>query len=154
RVTRCSLGGYAPFARNAAMTRLLVAAAPHSLAGHSGDRPVPNKSDVRRLLELATGMAPSDALVTALHQAIRGRPNRAAARLRELPATGGGAPPPEQHAFRGEGEYWPIVYESGVLRLRDTKGLRYLARLLGQRGHPLHVTELAGRDPATADRAG
>jgi hypothetical protein len=136
------------------MTRLLVAAAPRSLAGHSGDRPLLKKSDVRRLLELATGVAPSDALVTALHQAIRGRPNRAAELLRELLATDRGAPPAEPHVFRREGEYWTIVYESRVIRLHDAKGLRYLARLLRQPGHPVHVTELAGRDAATADRAG
>src|SRR5262249_47235488 len=94
-----------------------------------------------------------EALVAALHQAIRGRPNRAAALLRELLATDRGAPPAELHVFRREGEYWTIVYASRVIRLRDMKGLRYLARLLHQPGHPVPVTELAGRDAATADRA-
>jgi len=136
------------------MTRLLVAAAPRSLAGHSGDRPLPKKNDVRRLLELATGVAPSDALVRALHQATRGRPNRAAELLRELLATDQGATPAEPHVFRREGEYWTIVYERRVIRLHDAKGLRYLARLLGQPGRPVHVTELAEGGATAAQDAG
>lgn len=38
--------------------------------------------------------------------------------------------------FRREGEYWTIVYDGEVCRLRDTKGMGYLAALLevpGQR---------------------
>lgn len=32
--------------------------------------------------------------------------------------------------FRLEGEYWTICHEGNVLRLRDTKGLQYVAHLL------------------------
>ena len=35
--------------------------------------------------------------------------------------------------FRREGEYWTVAYEGSVVRLKDTKGLRHLARLLA---HP------------------
>ena len=40
--------------------------------------------------------------------------------------------------FRREGEYWTIAYEGLVFRVRDTKGLRYLALLLRDPGrrHP------------------
>ncbi len=32
--------------------------------------------------------------------------------------------------FRREGEYWSIAFETDVFRLKDVKGLRYIARLL------------------------
>jgi hypothetical protein len=37
---------------------------------------------------------------------------------------------PSGNVFRKEGEYWTIVYHDEVMRLRDTKGLRYIAHLL------------------------
>lgn len=66
-----------------------------------------------------------------------------------------GARPPEGSAhgvFRLAGDYWTIVFERQVVRLRDTKGLRYLAALLQRPGERVHVTELqsaaAGSGPA------
>ena len=61
----------------------------------------------------------------------------------------GQATPPSRAAsirpsvFRREGEYWSIAYEGDVLRLKDSKGLRYLARLLKDPGVEVHVMELA-----------
>lgn len=46
------------------------------------------------------------------------------------------------HVFRREGEYWTIVFGGEVIRLRDTKGLRYLAVLLRQPGRPIDAVEL------------
>src|SRR5512144_2988915 len=43
--------------------------------------------------------------------------------------------------FRREGEYWTVTYHDAVLRLRDCKGLRYIAHLLRQPG-----TRFAARD--------
>ena len=40
----------------------------------------------------------------------------------------------EGNRFRQEGEYWTVVFEGSVVRLRDAKGLRYLARLLAHPG--------------------
>jgi hypothetical protein len=48
------------------------------------------------------------------------------------------------HVFRREGDYWTIIHQGRVLRLRDTKGLRHLARLLHQPDEPVRVTELTG----------
>ena len=45
--------------------------------------------------------------------------------------------------FRREGDYWTIVYDAAVVRLRDAKGLRYLEPLLRQPGQSFHVAELA-----------
>ncbi len=65
-------------------------------------------------------------------------------RLREL--NGGGAVAAEAHgnAFRHEGEYWTVVYEGSLVRLRDSKGLRYLATLLANPGREFHVVDLEG----------
>ncbi len=49
---------------------------------------------------------------------------------------------PQENLFRREGEYWTIVYDGVVLRLRDTKGLRYLACLISHPGEPFAAREL------------
>jgi predicted ATPase/class 3 adenylate cyclase len=46
--------------------------------------------------------------------------------------------------FRREGEYWTIVFQRVVIRLRDSKGLQYLRRLLTAPGQQFHVLDLAG----------
>jgi hypothetical protein len=51
------------------------------------------------------------------------------------------APPPE-NAFRREGEYWTVMYEGSVARLRDSKGMRYLATLLAHPGREFHAVDL------------
>jgi hypothetical protein len=45
--------------------------------------------------------------------------------------------------FRREGEYWTVRYEGSVARLRDAKGLGYLARLLSDPGREFHTVDLA-----------
>jgi hypothetical protein len=50
---------------------------------------------------------------------------------------------PPGHIFRREGEYWTIVYEGTLFRLRDSKGLRYLAYLLSHPGERVPAAELA-----------
>jgi hypothetical protein len=62
-----------------------------------------------------------------------------------------------RNLFRREGEYWTVRYEGSVVRLKDTKGLRHLARLLGQPGRELHVIDLEatdGRSPEPAPAGG
>jgi hypothetical protein len=46
--------------------------------------------------------------------------------------------------FMREGEYWTIGSGAGAFRLRDTKGLAYLATLLRHPGREFHVLDLAG----------
>jgi hypothetical protein len=56
----------------------------------------------------------------------------------------GGAPPVTEGAiFSREGEYWTIAYHGTLLRLRDGKGLQYLAQLLRHAGRPFSAAELA-----------
>lgn len=70
------------------------------------------------------------------------------------------SPPSEAEAvFRSEGEIWTIAYGGHTFRLRDVKGLRYIASLLASPGREVHVLELvsaAARGPAdpSAQRAG
>ena len=75
-------------------------------------------------------------------------------RLRETPAgtaVAGGQPKSTvvadvggKNVFRREGDYWTVVYEGSLVRLRDSKGLRLLARLLAEPGREFHVIELEG----------
>lgn len=65
------------------------------------------------------------------------------------------------NVFRREGEYWTVEYEGAVLRLRDGKGLQYLAYLLHHPGEQFSALELSRRvggvegpdNPAPADDA-
>jgi hypothetical protein len=52
--------------------------------------------------------------------------------------------PPGQAIFCKEGEYWTIGYGRKSVRLKDTKGLGYLAHLLRHPGVEFHVLDLAG----------
>jgi hypothetical protein len=51
---------------------------------------------------------------------------------------------PEQAVFRKEGEYWAIGRGGNAFRLKDTKGLGYLAHLLRHPAAEFHVLDLAG----------
>ncbi len=44
--------------------------------------------------------------------------------------------------FRREGEYWSVTFAGRTDRLRDAKGLRYLARILADPGREFHVLDL------------
>jgi hypothetical protein len=60
----------------------------------------------------------------------------------------------DQYVFRREGEYWSVVFQGKTTRLRDQKGLRYLARLLAHPGRDFHVLDLvAGETGGAVDVA-
>ncbi len=48
----------------------------------------------------------------------------------------------ESAVFRKEGDYWTIAYGQRVSRLKDTKGLVYIAYLLRNPGVEFHVLDL------------
>jgi hypothetical protein len=54
------------------------------------------------------------------------------------------SPEPTHGAYvlRREGEYWSIRFDRDAFRLRDSKGLRYLAQLLGSPGREFLALEL------------
>jgi hypothetical protein len=107
--------------------------------------------------------APDDALQSAVELRQPTMPFRAA----PLPAgaVDCGAARGATAVFRKEADYWTLRYDRRELRLRDLKGLRYLARLLTDPGHPIHVADLVAgsgvgflepgaRTRAVADHAG
>ena len=57
--------------------------------------------------------------------------------------------------LRLEGEIWTVIGRAGVVRLRDRKGLQYLATLLEHPDVEVHAMDLVtgGRAPPTASRA-
>lgn len=52
--------------------------------------------------------------------------------------------------FRREGELWTIAYEGSAFRLRDTKGLSYIAALLREPGRERHALDLVSSDGGVA----
>jgi hypothetical protein len=65
------------------------------------------------------------------------------------------AAPEVQGVFRKEGEFWTIAFWDKTFRLRDVRGLAYIAYLLGHPGEEFHVLSLAskvgGELPETTD---
>ena len=57
---------------------------------------------------------------------------------------GPGIRPAQKGVFRKEGEYWTVGYGGKAFRLKDTKGLGYLAHLLRHPGAEFHVLDLVG----------
>jgi len=51
-------------------------------------------------------------------------------------------PPDNECMFRREGEYWTIGYGGVTCRLKDMKGLGYIAHLIAHPGHRIHVLDL------------
>jgi len=62
---------------------------------------------------------------------------------------GGGADDPHDsdiNALCREGDYWSVVFDGRTVRVRDLKGMRYLARLLACPGRELHVLDLVAAE--------
>jgi tetratricopeptide (TPR) repeat protein len=55
-------------------------------------------------------------------------------------------PVTDLNMFRREGDYWSVVFEGRTVRMRDLKGIRYLARLLADPGRELHVLDLVAAE--------
>jgi CheY-like chemotaxis protein len=55
--------------------------------------------------------------------------------------------------FKREGELWTIAFEGAAFRLRDTKGLHYIAALLRDPGRERHVLDLVAADRADGGAA-
>jgi tetratricopeptide (TPR) repeat protein len=52
----------------------------------------------------------------------------------------------ETNVFRREGDYWSVVFEGRTVRVRDIKGMRYLALLLAHPGREFHVLDLVAAE--------
>jgi eukaryotic-like serine/threonine-protein kinase len=65
------------------------------------------------------------------------------------------APTGVETRFAREGEFWTIAYAGTTMRLRDVKGLRYIAFLLAAPGTDVHVLELvAAAEGSSRDGGG
>lgn len=115
--------------------RYAIQAADHAMSQHAYEEAVrlyqralkvaePGGADRAEVERIRVGLA--DALSTAQHSG-SGTP------------TGGIT----TGTFVREGDYWLITYADKETRLRDIKGLRYIARLLKAPGHEVHVLDLA-----------
>ena len=58
----------------------------------------------------------------------------------------------QEGLFRWEGDFWLITFEGHTVRLRDQKGLHYLARLLDHPGREFHVLDLVLGDRAEPEK--
>lgn len=58
------------------------------------------------------------------------------------------------NVFRQEGEYWTVEYQGAVLRLRDVKGMQYLAYLLHHPGGRFTALELSRLVAGSAGNGG
>jgi tetratricopeptide (TPR) repeat protein len=59
---------------------------------------------------------------------------------------------PSRLVFRHDGDFWTIAYAGKEIRLRDLRGLHYVATLLREPGREFHATDLvrSGRSPSFA----
>jgi tetratricopeptide (TPR) repeat protein len=67
---------------------------------------------------------------------------------------------PDEHpvasvnVFRREGDYWLVIFGGRTVRVRDLKGMRYLARLLADPGREYHVLDLVAAEAGRGARVG
>jgi hypothetical protein len=64
---------------------------------------------------------------------------------------GAGQPLLSVTALRREGEYWSLSFDGQIVRLRDVKGLRYLARLLAEPRREFHVLDLVALERGSTE---
>ncbi|MEO7513831.1 MAG: transcriptional regulator [Gemmatimonadaceae bacterium] len=51
-----------------------------------------------------------------------------------------------EQVFRREGDYWWVVFDGAEMRIRDVKGMRYIARLLANPGREFHALDLVASE--------
>ena len=104
--------------------------------------------------ETATARATlADALAAAGNLTAAALERRAAAAMLDrlgAPVVPAPRPAPEPTVFRRETDHWSITFEGRTLRLRDLKGMRYLARLFEQPHREIHVLELVASESGNA----
>jgi DNA-binding response OmpR family regulator len=81
-------------------------------------------------------------------------PPRPPDRVAGAGASGGSSLAAADSVFRHEGAYWTLAYQGTVCRLKDAKGLHYLAVLLSRPGEECHALALVTAvDPPAASPA-
>lgn len=120
-----------------------------------------SQADLARVLRHANE-APDQARAAGLERSARAGATELGmvALLAQLEREAGQEPPVREaptaqmeNTFRREGDYWLVEFDGTSVRVRDTKGMRYLARLLADPGRELHVLDLAGARAAGDGKA-
>ena len=111
-----------------------VQAAEHAMSQHAYEEAV-------RLYQRALKV--SEAAGADSDQIEEIRAGIASARRTPEPSTDSSAAEVTTGVFAREGDYWTISYAGSETRLKDTKGLRYIAQLLKVPGREVHVLDLA-----------
>ena len=62
--------------------------------------------------------------------------------------------PGSGNAFRREGDYWTVIFDGHTVRVRDLKGMHYLARLLADPAREFHVLDLVASETGGAAHVG
>ena len=80
--------------------------------------------------------------VASCQLSVKGQSEPRGWRLETGSSSQASSPKPQASIFRQEGDYWTISYESTVFRLKDVRGLHYIAHLLRHPHHEFHALEL------------
>ena len=56
------------------------------------------------------------------------------------------------NVFRLEGDYWSVIFEGHTVRVRDLKGMHYLARLLADPGREFHVLDIVAAETGSVSQ--
>jgi tetratricopeptide (TPR) repeat protein len=93
------------------------------------------------------------ALTDSVAEDTPARPSPAPTRPAVVLFPGSGSAATTANVFRSEGDYWLLGFDGHTVRLRDQKGLHYLARLLGAAGREFHALDLVAveRSPDIGD---
>ena len=86
----------------------------------------------RTALDRIEGESSTDLAARAAHHE---RPDKAGTQARNV--------------FRREGDYWLVVFGERTVRVRDLKGMRYLARLFADPEREFHVLDLVAAETTT-----
>jgi len=82
----------------------------------------------------------------AILERIRAAPTVSPAARVEHADAPGAQPSGSATVFRREGDYWTMIFAGRTVRVRDLKGMRYLARLLADPGREFHVLDLVAAE--------
>jgi hypothetical protein len=143
-------GDRGKFHRWAAQFRAEAAALERELAMHTDlveHRAAGRSLSLERAVDLALRVVEEERAAARLGA----RPSA----LREVRSPAESAPAanalPGACVFRREGDYWTITYADSVCRLKDARGLHYLAHLLRHPGQEFHVLDLVSAVSGTPD---
>jgi hypothetical protein len=121
---------------------------------HLGAATAPLAVAQLRVLGGVMALATADSLgMAAVAEGIRALHAAQAGEVSQVGMGTAAAPEASRNVFRREGEYWTVVFEGSVVRVRDAKGLRHLARLLAHPGRELHATDLEAAQSRPAPAA-